>query len=165
MTSQSRILRRLRATCFALPLVVFGGTALSPVAAEAAANPTATERGPLTGAESIRLSIDEAGAGELSFLVPLPDRRLGHSYPWSEAEVHTVRSGADGFCRVRVRRGSDDPAHDLEVELTCGRYAKNGRSVDLRLQTAHRFTRRKKGVVAEFSHPDGSRTTVAVAIR
>lgn len=141
------------------------GLLVSTPHAVAAGPGDSAEKGPLSGADSVRIEIEEKGAGELGFSLPLPDRRQGHAYPWSEAEVNTVRSGGKGFCRVEVRRGADDPAHELELKLRCGQHKDNGRSTDLRLETTHTFTKRKKAVVAEFSHPDGSQTVVTVAAK
>jgi hypothetical protein len=162
MQQRLRVRHRVLGTLTGLLL----GACLAPsIPASAAAPAHAVERGPLSGAEAVRIEISEKGAGELGFLIPLPDRRIGHTYPWSEAEVNTVRAGAKGSCHLQVRRGAEDPGHDLEMKLRCGQHKGKSYSTDLRLETTHRFVKRKKALVAEFSHPDGSRTRVNVSVK
>lgn len=138
---------------------------LAPPRSADAAGAGESSRGPLVDAHAIEITIAEKGGGELGVMLPLPDRKQGDAYPWSEAEVSRVRDGESGFCRVRVRRGHDDPAHDLDLYIKCAHRKDEAVDTDLRLETTHTFTRRKKSVVAQFSQPDGAATTVTVTAR
>lgn len=161
LAMKERMLPRPTSIARYLPLVLLFGLSASPVSAD----PGETTRGPLAGATSIQIMISEKSTGDLGVLLPLPDGKRGDTYPWSEAEVSRVRDGESGFCRVRVRRGHDDPAHDLELYIKCAHRKNDAFDTDLRLETIHTFGRRKKDVIAEFSQPDGSSTKVTLTAK
>jgi hypothetical protein len=156
-----RMLSRLTPIARCLPLTLLLALPASPVSAD----PGEAKRGPLTDATSIQIMISEKGTGDLGVLLPLPQQERGDGPSWSEAEVSRVRDGESGFCRVRVRRGYEDPAHDVELHIKCAHRKNRGFETDLRLETIHSFGRRKKAVIAEFSQPDGSSTKVTLTAK